>query len=107
MNKVVLDGKVRCPVKPRHINTKERFWDAFGNSQTEVSANHIVRLCQKKGGWCPFTQKEIDDYYRSMGHGDGFTFNHLIDDGWVVEDTDVYRVTLQFVARVWASSPVI
>jgi len=107
MNKVVLSHNVRCPVKPRHINTKAYFWDAFGNTETDVSANYIVQFCQKKGGWYPFTKKEIDDFYQSIGHTDGFTFNHLIDDGWVVENAGVYRVTLEFVARVWASSPVI
>jgi len=34
--------------KPQDINTDKHFYGAFGSSETEVSAKHIVRLAQKK-----------------------------------------------------------
>lgn len=107
MPKIVLalDETTQVPVKPKHINTKEHFYDAFGNRETEVSAHYVVLLCQQKGEWLPFTIKEIEELYKSKSHYDGFEFNRLISDGWIVKRDGKYYVTQGFVARVWESSP--
>ncbi|OHA17843.1 MAG: hypothetical protein A3H57_02275 [Candidatus Taylorbacteria bacterium RIFCSPLOWO2_02_FULL_43_11] len=69
-------------IQPSDINIGpdfEHFFDAFGNMETEVSAYYVVRLCQKKGGWFPFSQAEIEEVYQASGHQDGFIFNRLVD----------------------------
>ena len=60
------------PIRPQHINTESHFWDAFGHNETEVSALYVVRLCQAKGGWMPFTKAELDEVAR-----EDFHFNRL------------------------------
>jgi len=44
----ILNSESLC-ISPKDINTKKHFFGAFGNIETEVSANYIVRLCQEKG----------------------------------------------------------
>jgi len=68
------------PIKPSMIDTSDHFWDAFGHSETEVSARWIVRFVQQRGGddWRPFTYAEIDGFYRKKGRHDGFAFNRLL-----------------------------
>ena len=93
------------PVRPEHINTKAHFWDAFGHAETEISANWIVRLAQKLGGWKPFSAEQIEALYNeSRLHR--FTFNRLLDDGVVVcGDDQLYRVTHKFICQCFGSAP--
>jgi hypothetical protein len=94
------------PIKPSHINTERHFSEAFRNLETETSAQWIVRLCQERGSWQPFSDEEIEAFYRRNGQLDGFTFNNLLRPGWVVKGDDgKYRVTSEFVAVCYASSP--
>ena len=101
----VIEGSTKCPIEPIHINTKQHFFDALGNTETETSAYYIVLLCQKVGGWDPFTLEQIETLYNQKGYK-YFHFNHLLDDGWIVRREDKYYITLQFVTRVYGSSPV-
>lgn len=113
MAKKIIDGENEVGkgyvVQPGHINTKEHFWDAFGNSETEISARLIVSLCQKKGGWIPFTQEEIDKHTNQ-----NFYFNRLCDSWEPKDDRNYvilgedgkYRVTHEFIAACFKSSPV-
>jgi hypothetical protein len=97
-------------IQPGHINTGEHFCDAFGNCETEVSARLIVSLCQAKGGWIPFTKEEIDKHTNQ-----GFHFNRLCDcrepknnRNYVILGEDgKYRVTHEFIATCFKSSPAI
>jgi hypothetical protein len=66
------------PIRPCHINTQTHFWGAFGNCETEISANWIVRLCQKRGDWGPFPFSELEALYNERGHT-GITLNNLSD----------------------------
>ena len=108
------------PVQPRDINIRQHLYDAFDNTETEISAHYIIGLCQQKGNWESFTQKEIEDFYRSKGHQDGFTFNALIEPmtqhlfdgssytvggGYILKEGDTYKITPQFIERVYKSSP--
>ena len=110
MAKRVLDeesNRKEHPIRPRHIDVDNHFWDAFGHSETEVSARWIVKLCQKRAGWLPFWPRQIEDIYRDAGF-QNFRFNRLLDEdrGFVVLGTDgKYRVTHQFICRCFASSP--
>ena len=104
----VIGGRIQSPVKPEHIDATKHFFDAFDNSETEDSAGIIVRFCQnRRRGWEPFTQKDIESYYNWASGRAGFSFNRLLDRGWIVKRGDKYRVTLQFIARVWGSSPAV
>lgn len=91
-------------IKPLDINADVHFWGAFGHLETEVSAHHIVKFCQKKGNWESFTYKEINDYYESWGHK-YFTFNNLLDEKFIIEKNNKYFITEEFVTRCHKSSP--
>ena len=113
------------PVKPEDINTEtvRHFWDAFGRSETEISARWIVRLSQKLGGWVPFKLQQIEEFYNEGGY-QGFRFNGLVEPetirdyspgdgigghlrkfggGWMVEKDGMYYVTTEFVERIQES----
>ncbi|MFA5185962.1 MAG: hypothetical protein WC551_05720 [Patescibacteria group bacterium] len=115
----IIEGKGFL-VQPKDINTEQHFWDAFGNSETEVSARYIVRLCQRKCAWLPFHRAEIEALYQEGGYR-GFEFNWLVEPGlsfsivhgntrvgggWIVLGEDgLYRVTDDFILRCYKSSP--
>lgn len=106
--KTVLIDPAHCRIRPSDINTNQHFWDALGNSETEVSANWIVSLCQERGSWQPFSEEEIEAFYSRSGKFRGFTFNNLLVEGWVVKGSDgKYRVTAEFVAACHKSSPAV
>ena len=77
---IIIDGS-KFPIQPKDIHIGkgfEHFSDAFDNMETEASAYYVVRLCQKLGGWIPFTLEQIEEVYREAGHK-GFTFNRLVE----------------------------
>ncbi len=97
----------RHPIRPEYINTSQRFWDAFGNVETEASAQWIVKLCQQSKSWKPFTAEEIEQLYRTSKRVN-FVFNRLVhgEHGFVVLGGDgKYRVTHEFICRCFSSSP--
>jgi hypothetical protein len=118
-----------CDINIDHKKGFEHLWDSFGNSETEVSAYFIVKLCQELGGWVPFTLSQIEAVYQKGGQHDGYLFNRLVDPrqkvsnaaavfggelpqtepvggGWVALGADdKYYVTYDFVTRCFQSSP--
>jgi hypothetical protein len=128
MKQVVIVDPKGFPVKPMNVDVSKHFWDAFGNNESECSAHYIVKLCQEKGGWFPFTMEEIETVYRRAGHTN-FYFNWLVDPGrrvtnaaqvfagdlpktvpigggWIVKDADgKFHITEDFVNRCYKSSP--
>lgn len=97
----------KYPIKPSHINTKKHFWDAFGNTETESSALFIVRLCQAYGNWFPFSKEELDRISK-----EDYRFNRLIEfegkderNFVILGDDNRYRVTHEFIASCYRSSP--
>lgn len=108
-------------IQPKDINTPPggHFWDAFGENETEVSARYIVRLCQRKGGWHPFTKEEIEKLYNEAGYKN-FEFNRLIEPGmafyiqkgrvpegggWIIEREKYFYVTDDFILRCYKAAP--
>jgi len=78
-------------VMPRHIDTKQPFWDAFGKMEVEGTANFIVRKAQKAKTWAPFALREP---------------TALEDHGWIAKGADgLFRVTDAFVRRCFDASP--
>jgi hypothetical protein len=113
MAKKVIDGTIDSgqgyPIQPGHINTDRHFYDGFGEHNTEISANLIVRLCKKNGGWMPFTKKQLDEFTNQ-----DFWFNKLVKNGpkdesnfIILGDDDKYRVTSEFVAACFKASPAV
>ena len=116
----VVTADMDFDIQPDQIDTPQggHFWDAFGNSETEVSARYVVRLCQEKGGWYPFTREEIEEFYNKSGH-QNFWFNWLVHPGtaysitggsyqvgggWILEKDDQYFVTDDFIQRCYKSA---
>jgi hypothetical protein len=95
------------PIRPSDISTKEHFFDAFNNSETEVSAKWLVRLAQKNGDWRDFTKAEIDEFSKQ-----DFWFNRLLDDGSYEppirkNEDGTYSFTHKFVTKCFLSSPAV
>ena len=119
----LIRSKDDIPIEPKHINTAERFWDCFGNTETEASAHWIVRLFQERGDWGPFTHEEIQQFYKNHVRNEQFCFNWLMGPymvygilegnvampakNWIVESDGQLFVTLDFVYRCYKSSPVL
>ena len=108
-------------IKPKDIDATRHLFDAYGNIETEISAGWIIRMCQQKGSWEPFTKAEIEAFYHAKGKKDGFNFNELVQPGtgffimkgyvpvgggWIVEKEGKYCVTTTFVEAAYKSSPV-
>lgn len=95
-------------VSTDQIDIRKHFFDAFGNVETEVSARYIVEFCQLRGqGWIPFTYEQIDEFYQSKGHHDGFWFNRLLKQGHVVETDGQYQIWQSFIDRCFRASLVV
>ena len=85
MRKIIV-GSETYPIQPNHINTDpttgpegEHFFDAFNNTETELSARWLVRFAQQRdSGWEPFTLDEIETFYNEGGYK-GFAFNRLVN----------------------------
>lgn len=106
MKRTIITSEKDCPIKPSDIDTGKHFWGAFGNSETEVSANYIVRLCLQKGGWFPFTREEIEELYQRFGYKD-FWFNRLTEEKFIILNADnKYYVTKEFVTRCYEASSI-
>ncbi|MFA5299274.1 MAG: hypothetical protein WC389_13880, partial [Lutibacter sp.] len=73
------------------------------------SAWWIVKLCQIKGNWQPFTYDEIEKLYNQYKYRN-FWFNGLNGDGsysthYIIQEGDLYYITSEFVAKCFTSSP--
>lgn len=116
---ILTDGE-HFTIRPSDISSEGHLFDAFDHYETEISARYIVRLCQQRGNWHPFTRDEIEAVYQAAGHNDGFRFNRLIEPeytrrslydtpvpkggGWIVEGDGKYFITAEFVRRVHRST---
>ena len=95
------------PIQPSDINTDQHFFDAFGNTETEISARFLVRMAQQHGCWFDFTKAEIDEF-----SGEDFWFNRLTSrqhyhNPPIKQNEDgTYSFTHLFIAKCFLSSPV-
>jgi hypothetical protein len=130
LRKILVDGK-NFPIQPSQINVDKYLSHAFKNCYTDASAHHVIKLCQKLGGWFPFNYLDIEEIYNEAGHH-RFSFNHLIGQGiillnaadvlagkktttklvdyydWIVfGDDEKYHVTENFVKRCFKYSQII
>ena len=88
-------------IRPEDIVLEKKgpfvLFDCLGDSETEVSGYYIIKMCKKRGDWSPFSKNEIEAEYVSAGHNDGFTFNELFVNKWIIEEDNLYYITSQFV----------
>ena len=91
-------------ILPKDIDTSLHFTCAFGNMETETSARHIVRLCQKENNWLPFTLEEIiDNVFNECGKYN-FTFSKLLSQGFILHRGKDYYITPEFIQRCYETS---
>ena len=82
--------------KPEDFQTKDHYWDTFGNTETAVSARWVIRFLKHRNamlkvagqkvpnnGWAPFTYRQINTFYRKMRRKsknpkESITFNRLV-----------------------------
>ena len=86
-------------IKPSDIDTSKHPYGAFGKSETEASARWIVRLCQIKNQWGNFKLDDIEELYSSSSNYSGYSFNTLVEDGFIQEDQGMYSITIGFILR--------
>jgi hypothetical protein len=102
-------------ITPEDIKITDHLWDSFGQHETEVSAEWLVKFAQARGkGWTPFTYSEIEAFYSKSGRLRGFTFNRLISGRFIHEipagvvgnetNDSVYHYTEDFIARCYKSA---
>ena len=118
----MLEKLTKTPILPEHIDTSRHLWDSFDHTETEISARYIIRMCQERGSWEPFTYEEIEEFYRQFGHKN-FSFNALVEPvtersfgggsttfggGFIKKREDgTYEITEIFKERAFKSSPAI
>lgn len=127
-SRVIVAGK-SFRIQPEDIDTSKRLFDAFDNTETEISAIWIVRFLQDRGmGWDSFTFEEISAFYNRTIKGE-FGFNRLVNPEWVppnlarafaghhdrpvpvgggwiiLENDKKYYITEDFVERCFRSNP--
>ena len=95
-------------IKPSDIDTSQHFWNAFGNCETEISARWIVRFCQDRESWEPFTYDELNSFCEANGHKGDFWFNCLGKEVFIYKHKDdLYSITQRFICRCYEASPVL
>lgn len=85
----------------------DKFHGVFHDEETGASALWVILYSSKTsgGGWKPFAEKEIEDFYIKESGCAGFSLNHLIIDGFVVlGDDNKYRVTDEFNSQCFAAA---
>ncbi len=119
------------PISPEDIDVSNHFFDSFEHMETEVSAWWLVRFAQHRGqGWTPFTDTEINMFYRDQGTSKqrNFRFNRLVrpemvspnlarafagfvdtkvpkGGGWIIQSDDgLYHFTPDVIIRCFRSS---
>jgi len=114
-------------IRPSDINTKNHFWGAFGDAETETSAMWLVRFCAQREGddWRPFPLDDLTAFYqkgrleivnqerRKMGRApqapfcETFRFNNLKSTVFggpfvTIDDDKRVHVTPKFVMSCFA-----
>lgn len=94
---MTIDEKIKSAIKPHDIPTTGWDWcDTFGKTEREISAAYVLQLSQRKGGWIPFTQAELDAMEPS-GH---FHWNGLDRPKWIQKNKGgTFEVTAAFIVR--------
>ena len=126
--KVVVEGPGmhHHPIRPKDFNLASvgTLSSTFGKSEVEQTARNLIRFCQRRGGWYPFTVEELIDFYKQVGEDPRFIFFGLLgvwgDDGMFAQHTNpwhesppylvigadgMYRVTERFIQQCASGKP--
>ncbi|KKW21390.1 MAG: hypothetical protein UY64_C0022G0015 [Parcubacteria group bacterium GW2011_GWA1_51_12] len=126
--KVVVEGPGmhHHPIRPKDFNLASvgTLSSTFGKSEVEQTARNLIRFCQRRGGWYPFTVEELIDFYKQVGEDPRFIFFGLLgvwgDDGMFAQHTNpwhesppylvigadgMYRVTERFIQQCAINLP--
>jgi len=106
--------------QPQEIVINDHLFNAFGESESEVSADWLVRFAIARGqGWSPFSEEEINVFYHAKFPNENFTFNRLVEagvgyglpgeryltgGGWIVEKDGLYHFTEEFINRCYMAA---
>lgn len=117
-NKIIRED---FPIKPQDIDAQRSLSPSFRYANMEMAAARIVRLCQKKQSWDPFTKAEIFRFLYEEGTEDEsyWRFNEkeptflsvltwIKDERltpWIVESFGKYYVTEEFVRLCHRAAP--
>jgi len=93
-------------ITPEDIVITNHLWDSFGQHESEISADWLVRFAQdRKQGWRPFSHDDIEAFYSRSGKLHGFSFNRLVSGGFIRMTADnTYHYTEDFVARCYRAA---
>ena len=95
------------PISPADIKTDLHFSDAFGDFASDVVARQIIKFCQKRNSWNPFTRNEIKSFWQNLYPDDPFSLEDLIDSGFIKRRGirhGRYCLTLEFISRCHQAS---
>lgn len=121
-------GRHHHPIRPKDfkfdsaLDRVGTLAGTFGKSEVEQTARSIIRFCQRRGGWYPFTVEELINFYKEVGEDPRFIFFGLLGtweddamlvDGWrtprvpyLVQGYDgMYRVTEEFIKQCAKNLP--
>lgn len=99
------------PLRPRDV-AADNIHQAFGSRDAEVAAIYIVRFCQGKGNWKPFTFQALLDLCIAAGDQLEKAKNRLTEGlttltlgEFIRRDGDLITLSTAFVARCYLKSP--
>jgi hypothetical protein len=99
------------PIRPKDIDSDATFIGLFGGQrETEVVAYWIIRYCQAKRSWRPFTYESLLAY--CLAHTEDAAKRYLMAgvvglhaDKAVLIDANVLTLTTRFVAQCYSIAP--
>ncbi len=124
-----LPGHHHYPIRQSDFDlaSADTMASTFGKHEVEKAAANIIRFCQRRGGWYPFTVEELIAFYKEVGENPRFIFFGLLgaweDDGMLAQLSEsrwrqprgqyiaigcdgMYRVTESFIKRCKREKPV-
>lgn len=104
----IINDPSECPIRPSDIDTSKPFWDAFGDFRTEQAACVVVAFYQNEAHnrWIAAGQQPFTRFQWRTYQVDHWQWHNLLKEGWVVQGPDeLFRVTIEFVARCYAAAP--
>ncbi len=101
------------PIRPRDIESELAFVQTFGKRESEVAAHWIVRYCQARRSWAPFSFDLLVQYCQAHDSRFSKIYDYLVEgvselvvEGFVQTENKVVTLTTGFVARCYGAAPV-
>ena len=101
---IVTDRHVGYPITPNHIDPQQPYFRPLSWDET-CDAVTIVQFCQTRGGWCPFTKKEIADYCVKTGLPVPMLDDFVKNDCLFLGRDRRYRLAHEFIVQCFLIAP--